>query len=85
MYLKKKENKKKQEQWWLRRNFYFYHTGLFNLEQIYKTVVWPDIAFCFNEDHFGQIVLLHIAANAFSGHAENTTDIWFEKVWVCLI
>lgn len=30
------------------KSFYFYHTGLLNLEQIYKVIGWPDIAFCFN-------------------------------------
>lgn len=53
MYLKKKIQSK-QEQWWLRRNFYFYHTGLFTLEKICKIVGWPDIVFCFNEDHFAK-------------------------------
>lgn len=62
------------------KNFYFYHTGLFNLAQIYKVAGWPEIAFCFNEDHFGQAVLLHAAVNAFSGHAENTINTWFEKI-----
>lgn len=84
MYLKKKIQSK-QQHWWLRRNFYFYHTGLLNFEQIYKIVGWPDIAFCFNEDHFGQTLLPYIAVCAFSGHAENTINIWFEEVWVCLI